>query len=848
MEISIKDYFEKFAQDFDEKTEWEKYIQSLSIHGVDESDIDMLLEELALEPDEISGEFKDRVLDVAEHGHTKKKIEEPTNEEVELIDFQKGDQDPPKVNIPKIKAPTVKQPGTTRLFLQDDSLGELSNLLQVGYDTVQWILNETHKIYDICDELNNYTWSLEEFISGLQHNAPIFEKSHPGCKCLLRITSNSNSELAEMIIGSGDRWAFISVKDRLQKIANGNNLYIHFDKENTIDVDHKLYAIPYDVIIESKYKYNQKAFEDMIENFKRQYGENIFLVRGTEVKNQSGFDVINVLDVINQSENIEDLIQSIDTYVEKNGLNIKDEQIVLGAKEYSHNKLEQKKQSSIIDYPHESLPDDLWEKDENTFKLKENVKKTIVDIVDKVLDEKFNEKDNWFDSLLFEGSAGSQFWKLDTDLDLKIMIDVDQFLKDNPEYQNLFEQDFADFQKELVKIVREDEYNIGNRPIDLYVLDRNLLSQDFFFDRADNIYDILHDEWLKEPFLMSIDEYDRTKVIGDAQEEALHWAQKWDLDKGAILRSVKEYELIKDHIRLLPDEKKKKFLEDINKLIVDVENEIETMWDEIEVVNEDRHLVFDEPFESNIEVYMTSLNWTKPNLVFKLLQRWGYHKLIYDLGEFLEDDGVITEDELPEVKKIIQENFISVKDKSIKIATINEITKEMEDFYNKRTNEHIQRVQKNMEIFANELNEYDEKEILERAKEHDKSKFEEPERTPYIFITWDYKCKDNGEDCEISEDIKNKMNEASNKHCLTNKHHPEYHSSQEDELINREDRDKPPKEIIDATSMGDIDIIELVSDWYAMSEENGTDVNDWADKNIDVRWKFESKHKDMIYI
>ena len=32
-----------------------------------------------------------------------------------------------------------------------------------------------------------------------------------------------------------------------------------------------------------------------------------------------------------------------------------------------------------------------------------------------------------------------------------------------------------------------------------------------------------------------------------------------------------------------------------------------------------------------------------------------------------------------------------------------------------------------------------------------------------------------------------------------------------------------------------------------MSEENGTDVNDWADKNIDVRWKFKSEHKDMIY-
>ena len=37
------------------------------------------------------------------------------------------------------------------------------------------------------------------------------------------------------------------------------------------------------------------------------------------------------------------------------------------------------------------------------------------------------------------------------------------------------------------------------------------------------------------------------------------------------------------------------------------------------------------------------------------------------------------------------------------------------------------------------------------------------------------------------------------------------------------------------------------ADWMAMSEEKGTDPNDWAKNNINVRWKFTDEQEDMIY-
>ena len=81
--------------------------------------------------------------------------------------------------------------------------------------------------------------------------------------------------------------------------------------------------------------------------------------------------------------------------------------------------------------------------------------------------------------------------------------------------------------------------------------------------------------------------------------------------------------------------------------------------------------------------------------------------------------------------------------------------------------------------------------IIKRGEVHDASKFEEPEYTPYVYVSWEYKCKDDGVDSGFPQEIKDKMNQATNHHVKHNKHHVEAHTEQED-VINRENRDKPP--------------------------------------------------------
>lgn len=171
---------------------------------------------------------------------------------------------------------------------------------------------------------------------------------------------------------------------------------------------------------------------------------------------------------------------------------------------------------------------------------------------------------------------------------------------------------------------------------------------------------------------------------------------------------------------------------------------------------------------------------------------------------------------------------------------------EMEEFFNQRTSKHIKLVQK----YCQKIADYDDRflELIERGKLHDQSKYESPEKEPYVYITWNYKCKDEGIDFKMPEGMDDKMNRATEHHIKNkaNSHHPEASCEEKIDLINRKDRDKPGK-LIDATKMKDIDVGEMVSDWCAMSNEKGGNPKEWADKNVNIRWKFNDKQKELIY-
>lgn len=136
--------------------------------------------------------------------------------------------------------------------------------------------------------------------------------------------------------------------------------------------------------------------------------------------------------------------------------------------------------------------------------------------------------------------------------------------------------------------------------------------------------------------------------------------------------------------------------------------------------------------------------------------------------------------------------------------------------------------------------------LAARSLNHDASKFAAPEYTPYVWLTWRYKCKDDGVACVLPPGMDAQIVAATEHHILANSHHPEAHGARRANLINTRDRDKPPAEMIDATGMGLWDLAEMVADWAAMGDERGNTARAWADQNVNVRWRFTPQQVAMI--
>ena len=170
---------------------------------------------------------------------------------------------------------------------------------------------------------------------------------------------------------------------------------------------------------------------------------------------------------------------------------------------------------------------------------------------------------------------------------------------------------------------------------------------------------------------------------------------------------------------------------------------------------------------------------------------------------------------------------------------------EMEDHFHNRTRRHITTVKKwAKRIDAKFPGEFPG--LIEQAKDHDASKLEEPEYTPYLHVTWKYREKANGREYTPSKEIEDAMHEATEHHVKNNKHHPEYFDSSS--KINKENRDAPSGKLVDATKMDNISIAEMCADWIAVAEEKNTaGAKAWADANVNIRWKFTEEQTRLIY-
>ncbi len=157
-----------------------------------------------------------------------------------------------------------------------------------------------------------------------------------------------------------------------------------------------------------------------------------------------------------------------------------------------------------------------------------------------------------------------------------------------------------------------------------------------------------------------------------------------------------------------------------------------------------------------------------------------------------------------------------------------EPTFEMVEFYERRTREHIARVGRCLAAMSSVTPYGDE--LAERARLHDASKFEVEERLPYIWLTEYHRRRRDGQTMVYPEGMEERIQVAIHHHVTTNRHHAEFHK--------------------DPNDMTDVDLIEMVCDWTAMSQEFGQDggsARGWADKTIGYRILLNDERRQFVY-
>ena len=174
------------------------------------------------------------------------------------------------------------------------------------------------------------------------------------------------------------------------------------------------------------------------------------------------------------------------------------------------------------------------------------------------------------------------------------------------------------------------------------------------------------------------------------------------------------------------------------------------------------------------------------------------------------------------------------------------ITPEMASYHFLRTTNHIDRVQQNAKKIDQDfgLN----GKLIEKTEKHDLSKFEEPERLPYILITEKYRQRDLGNEIQYPKKIEDLLTEVTVHHILHNDHHPEFWDKNFDiSKFNQKNRDGIPTNPVEAYRMPKLCIMEMCADWMAVGAERGNSSLDFAKSNVNRRWLFDDEQKKLIF-
>lgn len=290
---------------------------------------------------------------------------------------------------------------------------------------------------------------------------------------------------------------------------------------------------------------------------------------------------------------------------------------------------------SSIDFPREDLDDAIWDKEDDTYTLKDEVKIHIIGVISKYPDKDLNDIAK---KIHIVGSIGTNQYSDTADIDVHIVP------KDSSEWD---EESILDLQVWFNKHRDEIDGWLNEHPIELYIQVNP--KQDLM---SDSCYNLLSDEWLVGPKIvpMDFDPYKDFSHIVDDIQSAVE-----DADKlfGELKRDAIDYDVIKQAMERMSGKDKERLLQQLQSKLEELEEDIEALYTKRgEWVTARRGASKPGSPEQALKDVELAKQWRDTNATFKFINRYQYLKTITDLQELLADEE-ITPDEVDKIKSIM---------------------------------------------------------------------------------------------------------------------------------------------------------------------------------------------------
>lgn len=294
-------------------------------------------------------------------------------------------------------------------------------------------------------------------------------------------------------------------------------------------------------------------------------------------------------------------------------------------------------QESTASFPSEDLPLDIWDKTEDSYILKPELKETILDAL-----SQYPELDlvNSAQNIRIVGSIGTNLYDEDADIDVHIEPKQDVL-------EGKSEEELEELQRSVMSWFKEKReehgWYVNQHPLEVFFTLSPM--SDYF---SDTVYDMLTDSWVKTPkkYDMSYNPYTE---YGDLFTEIDEVLNPTDLLLGKLHRIVRDYARLQKANGQTEDLKIKA------KQTIEALYETEDKWYEIRKRNSAE--LPDELPEDPEELQLSN-DWKRDNTIFKLIGSvYGYKSVIKELNELIAEDGSLAENAMSEIPNILSKFY-----------------------------------------------------------------------------------------------------------------------------------------------------------------------------------------------